>query len=497
MLIPFRGYAPDQPALGHQGETEAQNCVPLTQKSYGPFAALATATDALDARCQGGASYRASDGTVHTFAGDATKLYKKSSGTSWENVSKAGGYTTSSDGRWYFAQYGDIILATNYADAIQAYTLNVSTDFADLSVDAPKARYIEVIRDFVVVADTFDGTDGAVQNRVWWSAAGNPTSWPTPGTSAAAAAQSDFNDVAFGGQINGIVGGVGGRDGVIFLQNAVTTMNYSGPPAVFSFVDAGRGRGTTIPGSIVNAGIFASYTAEDGHYFFDGSNSHPIGNLKVDRHFWDNVNQQFLSRICTAINPKRKLFLLAWPSTLSSGNPDKISIYNWETQWWSHASENVEFILKGYLSGYTLEELDAFGTMETLPFSLDSPAWMGGRVLAGGFGTDHKFGFFNGANKAATIETGEWPLDGGKRVFCSGVRPVTDHSSGTSQVSVGYRDTQGGSITYTTATSQGADGVCPQRVSARYMRGKWTAGSGDTWTHCQALEPTVRPEGAR
>ena len=497
MLVPFQGFAPDQPALGHPGETDAQNCVPLTQKSYGPFAALSTVTDALTARCQGGSSFRASDGTVHTFAGDATKLYKKGSGTSWEDVSKAGGYNTASDGMWRFAQYGDIILATNYADAIQAYTLNVSTDFADLAAAAPKARYIEVIRDFVVVADTLDGTDGAVQNRVWWSAAGDPTSWPTPGTSAAAAAQSDFQDISFGGQINGIVGGVGGRDGVIFLQNAIVTMNYTGPPTVFSFVDAERGRGTTIPGSIVNAGLFASYIAEDGHYLFDGSNSHPVGNLKVDRWFWDNVNQQFLSRICTAINPKRKLLMIAWPTTSSTGNPDRISIYNWETKWWSYVNEDVEYIMKGYLGGYTLEELDAFGNMDTLTLSLDSPAWMGGRVIGGGFNAEHKFGFFDGANKAPTIISGEWPNQGGKRVFCSGVRPVTDHSSGSSQISVGYRDTQGGSLTYTTATSQGADGVCPQRISSRYMRAKWTAGSGDTWTHCQGIEPTIKPEGAR
>lgn len=496
MLVPFGSFAPDQPVLGHTGASEAKNVVPLTQKSYGPFAALSTITDALSARCQGAASFRASDGTVHTFAGDATKLYRKSSGTSWEDVSKSGGYTTPTDGMWRFAQYGDIILATNYTDAIQAYTLNSSTDFADLAMAAPKARYIEVIRDFVVVADTNDGTDGAVQNRVWWSAAGDPTSWPTPGTAAAAAAQSDYQDIAFGGQINGIVGGVGGRDGVIFLQNAIVVMTYTGPPTVFAFTDAERGRGTTIPGSIVNAGLFASYIAGDGHYLFDGSNSHPIGNLKVDRWFWDNVNQQYLSRICTAVNPKRKLLLIAWPTT-SSSNPDRISIYNWETQFWSYAEEDVEFILKGYLPGYTLEELDAFGNMDTLPLSLDSPAWMGGRVLAGAFNTDHEFGFFNGSNKAATIETGEWPNEGGLRAFCGGVRPVTDHSSGTLTCAVGYRNTQGGSVTYTTATSINSEGVCPQRISARYMRARLSTALGDTWTHVQGVEPNTKVEGRR
>lgn len=496
MFVPLGSFAPDQPVLGLQGASEAKNVVPLTQKSFGPFPALSTFTTALDARCQGAIAVRASDGTVHTFAGDAAKLYKWD-GTAWVDVSKAGGYSTPSDGRWYFAQYGDRILATNYADAIQSYVIGTSTDFADLAAAAPKARYIDVIRGFVVVADTNDGTDGAVQNRVWWSAFGDPTSWPTPGTAAAAAAQSDFQDIAFGGQINGVVGGVGGRDGAVFLQNAIVTMTYSGPPTVFAFQDAERGRGTTIPGSIVNAGRFASYVGEDGWYLFDGTSSHAIGAFKVDRWFWDNVNQQNLHRICTAVNPKRKLLLTAWPTTSSSGDPDRISIYNWETREWSYAEENVEFILKGYTEGYTLEELDAFGTMETLPYSLDSPAWMGGRVLAAGFGTDHKLGFFDGANKAATVETGEWPLEGGRRVFCRNVRPVSDHSSGTLQASVGYRSTQGGSVTYTTATSQGSDGTCPQRISARYMRARITTASGDTWTHIHGIEPSISQEGAR
>ncbi|MCW5615895.1 MAG: hypothetical protein KIT32_12310 [Rhodocyclaceae bacterium] len=498
MFAPFGAFAPDQPVLGQTGASVAKNVVPLTDKSYGPFPGLTTVTGALTARCQGFASFRASDGTSHIFAGDATKLYKlNADGVTWDDVSKSGGYTTPADGRWYFAQYGNRVMATNYADAIQSFVIGTDSAFSDLSANAPKARFIDVIRGFVVVADTWDATDGYNQNRVWWSAFGDPTSWPTPGGASAAAVQSDFQDIAFGGGINGLLGGVGGSDGVIFLQNAIVRMTYSGPPAVFTFQDAERGtRGTTIAGSVINAGTFGGYLGEDGFYLFDGISSHPIGNLKVDRWVWDSIDQTQLVRVCAAVNPKKKLIFWAFPTGSSDGNPNRILIYNWETGWWSYADVDVEFIGKGFSAGYTLEGLDAITTdIEALPYSLDSVAYMGGRVNMAGFYTDHKFGFFDGDALAATLETGEFPIEGGRRVFVGGVRPLVD--GGTITAAVGYRETPQASVTYSTATSAAADGVCPQRVSARYARARVSVAAAGTWTHAQGVEAEARQEGMR
>jgi hypothetical protein len=495
MYAPFSEWTPDQAVLGQTGASVALNVVPHEARSYAPFSGLTTITDALSARCQGAYAVRQSSGVVRIFAGDATKLYQII-GAAWEDVSGAT-YTTDAQAIWAFAAFGDRVLATNYSDAIQSYLMGTSTDFADLSVDAPKARYIWTVKDFVMVGDTVDGTDGQRQNRVWWSAIADPTSWPTPGSAAAEAVQSDFNDLPYGGQVVGGVGGFNGCDGAIFCRDAIYRIAYSGTGTVFDFLDAERGRGCAVPGSIIEFGDGVFFIAEDGIKVFNGANSISIGDGKVDHWFWNNVNQDHLSRINAGYDARNKLIYLAFPSTESTGTPDMMLVWNIRLNRFSVAEENVEYLLRAYSLGYTLEELDAFGTMETLPYSLDSTNWMGGRPGPAGFGDDHKLGFFSGSTKAATVETGEVHDTSGRRAFVSRARPICDLSAGTLSTQIGYRDSQGGTVSYTTATTQGLDGTCPHRIDARYMRARVSVSAGATWTHLQGVEIDARQTGRR
>lgn len=512
MFVPFGAFAPDRPVLGSDALVIAQNCIPLTDKSYGPFRNIAAQTGALTARCQGAISVRAADGTIHVFAGDATKLYKlNSDGVTWDDVSRAAGYTTSADQRWYFVQMGNRIVATNYTDEIQTYIIGTSAVFANLAAAAPKARFIAVIKGFLVAADTWDASDGYNQNRVWWADHDDPTNWPTPGTAAAAAAQSDFQDIQFGGGINGLVGGCGGRDGVVFLQNAIVVMDYVGGGVVFAFADAERGRGTNIPNSIINIGPFAGYIGEDGFYLFNGASSVPIGMGKVDRFFWDGdasetitagVDPTQLVRVSTSYDAKQNLVYWGYSAPNQSGTVTNLLVYNWMTGWWTWCESNVEFIVNAYSPGYTLESLDSVSaSIDDLPYSLDSPAWMGGRPSLAGFNTQHQFGYFDGTVRAATFQTGQFHNQTGRRYFIRGVRPVYDgpHDSSVS-TSLLYSDSQNiapGVGSTSTSTNPGADGVCPQRVSARYARVNMRIESGTTWQHARGVEVDMREEGLR
>src|SRR5690606_34055770 len=218
--------------------------------------------------------------------------------TTWGDVSKSGGYTTGTTEAWKFAQYKDLIAATNYGDAIQAWTLDTSTEFVDLSGDAPQARYIEMIDPgFLMVGNTVDGDDGAVTNRVSWSAIGDPTSWPTPGTASAESVQSDIQDLPTGGWVQGIVGAVGGARGAVFMDRSIFRIEYEGPGAVFGFYEVERARGCPAPGSIVHLGAFVFYLGDDGFYLFDGTRSTPIGARKFDKTFYADLDQNYLHRI--------------------------------------------------------------------------------------------------------------------------------------------------------------------------------------------------------
>src|SRR5262249_59916595 len=85
-------------------------------------------------------------------------------------------------------------------------------------------------------------------------------------------------------------------------------------------------------------------------------------------------------------------------------------IYNWRTERWARATVSCELIFGGVSQqGYTLEQLDPFGTVDTLPYSLDSSFWTGKvSLLLFAFDTGHKSGSFSGPALAPPVETGEF-----------------------------------------------------------------------------------------
>lgn len=494
-MIPFGEWLPDRGDFENPGLTVATNVLPKTQDSYGPFPDLTVYSNALTARCQGAFAGRSAAGNVTNFSGDATKLYTLS-GATWSSVNT--GFSTATDESWRFTQFGEFVIATNLTDEPKKWTLDSSSAFSQLSSGAPKARYAANINPgFLMFGNTVDGTDGAVPNRVWWSGIGDATSFLTPGSAAAQAVQSDFNDMPAGGWVQGIIGAVGGADGVVFMDTSIYRAQYQGPPDVFGFYEVERARGTPAPGSIINVGSMAFYLGEDGFYVFDGSRSIPIGNTKIDKTFYSTLDQSYFHRISSAVDPINKLVFWAYPtSSASSGNPDRILCYNWELGRWSEAEINCELIYRSLSQGYTLDSLDTYSTdLDALPFSLDSRVWTGGRLILSAFNADHKLAFFTGSNLAATLETSELTGQSGRRVLIQGVRPMVD--GGTITSAIGYRDTPQASLTYTTATSAGSNGVCPQRISTRYARARVSIAAGGTWTHALGFEPTFRQEGLR
>ncbi len=493
-LVPFGEWLPDLPPAENPGATVIKNCYPKTQSSYGPFGGLANVTAALNARCQGAVAARTNDGAVSTFAGTISKLYKID-GTTIDDASSAV-YTTSADETWRFLQFGSRVIATNYNDAIQSFVMGSSTNFADLAAAAPKARHIATVKDFVMVGNTYDASNGALPGRVWWPAIDDPTNWPTPGTNAAALVQSDYNDMPEGGWVQSIVGACGGADGAVFMDTAIWRIQYEGPPTVFGFYQVEKTRGTPAPNSVVNVGAFAFYLGEDGFYVFNGASSEPIGANKVDKWFFSDLDQSYFHRIVGAADPINKLVFWAYPGSGSSGGtPNRLICFNWVTQRWTYIDTECETIFRDLTSGYTLDSLDGLGyTLDSLPLSLDSRAWTGGRLIMSAFDTSHRLARFTGSSLAATFETGE--INGsGRRVFVRGFRAMVD--GGTVTGAVKYRDAPGDSLTTSSANPVDADGVIHHRISARYARAQVNVASGGSWSHAQGIEPDVIPDGER
>lgn len=503
-LIPLsaKPWRPDLPSVGSGYSSYVRNVLPRTATTYGPFPDFQQyATAPLDARCQGAVSILDSADNVNTFAGTGTDLFQMTvAGPTFSNVSSSvGAYHCGSDETWSWALFGDNVIAANIGDPIQSFVLGSSSVFGDLSSGAPKARYVAVVKGWLFAANTFDGVDGDVPWRTWWSAYNDPTSWPTPGTAAAAAAQSDFNDtVGQGGWIQGIVGNLGTADAAVFFEHAVWRVVYSGPPTVFTFSPAEGVRGTPAPGSIVQLGAYVYYLGEDGFYVFDGTNSQPIGADQVDRTFFADANPAYLHRMIGAVDPVNKMILWAYAGAGNNqGNPNRIIVFNWFTGTWAIGDIDTEIIFRSLTFGYSLDGFDATGyNLDTLPFSLDSRAWTGGSLLLSGFDLSHTMGYFSGAALAPTVDTEEIQPFRGQRTFVRNVRPIIDGSV-TPSVAIGTRVTAESTVSYGNPSAMNSLGWCPMRGSAQYMRFRITLPAGQVFDHIQGVEIDGDPAGYR
>jgi hypothetical protein len=500
LILPVAEFMPDQPTLNNPGSANILNVIPRTRRSYGPFPGMAVTGNALASRCQGAGAFEDSSGNISIFAGDATHLWKYAPGSAApSDISIAGGYSIAGDQRWVFTQFGQRVIATDFADAIQAYTLGVSAKFAALAAAAPNARYLASVTGFLAAANTNDAVNGLQPQRVWWSATNDPTTWPTPGTSAAAQVQSSFNDL-FGdfGWIQGIVGATGPSDGLVFMERGIYRMNYVGPPVVFAFPPSEGARGTPAPGSIVPQGVYVYYLGEDGFYRHNGIASEPIGVDRVDRFFWANVDTSNLRRIQGAVDPVNRLIIWAVPFTGNSGgNPNVLLCYSPPLDRWVMANVTCETVFRAFTFGYTLDQLfTQLGyTIDNLPFPLDSRAWTGGAQVFAGFDAAHKLNLFNGANLAPVVETTELQPFPGRRAFVRNSRALVD--GGVASVAISRRDRLVDLPVYAPPSKMNALGTSPQRLSGRYLRASISEPAGSAFTNIQGVEVEGDPQGFR
>lgn len=513
MILRVADYAPDMPDYMSGQSDNVMNVIPRTPTSYGPLSSPAAFSGALSTRCQGAYFGIDSSGNVNGFAGDSKNLWRLTAATSptWSNVSKSNNaYSISNADQWKATLYGTRVIMTNLADPVQSFILGTSSTFADLIVTAnpPKAKFCAVVKSYLVLANTSDATYGSQPQRVWWSRNGNPTSFDDPGAAAtaqlAAQYETSYQDLlGDGGQIVGVVGNLGNADGAIFMDHAIFRMLWVGnAQGIFQFQPAQGVRGCAAGGSIAQLGALVYYLGEDGFYVFDGAEARPIGANRVDKSFFQDLDQQYTGNISSAIDPINKLYIILYPGSGHAGaNCNKMLIYNWQLDKWSSAipiPAGAELIARALSFGYTLDQLYTIlgYTLDTLPFPLDSRVWTGGSLLLSIFDTAHKLNFFTGSALAASVDTSEMqPNPLGVTRFRN-ARPIIDGSA-TPSVSLGVRNRQTDTPSFTGAVAMNSIGTCPQRALGRYARGRITVPAGATWTNLSGVELEGEPAGAR
>ena len=492
-MIEFGDLQADLPSYENSGALVVDNVLPLAKgyKSLAGFQAL-SGTGLSNPAVGLFTSFSATGST--NYAGDATKLYQMDSSLVFQDKSKSGGYnnSTTENARdfWAFTQFGSNIIATNFADNIQKFEEGVDSAFSDLI--ALKAKFIAVIRDFVVVGHTNES--GVVYNqRVKWSGINDSSTW-TPSQ----ATQSGFQDIVGShGNIQAIVGGESA--GVIFMEKAIYRMSYVGVPLVFQFDKIADNIGAFAPKSVASYGNMVFFLAQDGFYKLTGGQQlTPIGNGKIDNFFFDDLSSN-LDGITSAIDPNNSIVVWSYRGSGATGTTNnKLLIYNYAVDKWSTGSgQDLEFIASASQEAFTtLESLDVLGDLDNLPKSLDSYFYKEGIVGLAGFNSANKFGKFIANSLSATVDTTEFEGAKGKRSTLIECRPIVDGTSNTSvTVTPITRQSQLDTTTTGTAVDTNDTGTCPLRSTSRYHRIRVSVtGNFNTLS---GVDIQARPEGGR
>lgn len=460
MRVIFGSLKVDQPDLLNGELEEALNCIPYVQ-SYAPFPEAVPYSAAAPANVRGAYSTKDTSGNVNTFIGTAANLYRESA-TALNVVTRTATYNTPIDSVWEFVTFGDTCLAMNGTDPMQTYTLGTSSQFLDMSASAsaPIAAHVASVRDFVMVGNTSTGG-----NRVQWCQINNANRW-----GFSPQRQSDFQDLP--GIGSSVVRITGGDFAAIFTEQSIWRASYVGSPLIFRFDEVSPNIGCAASGSCARFQGQTFFLSDSGFYSFDGNSAVPIGNEQVDGTFLDDLNESFAYKITSCIDPVNKLYIVSYPSVASGdGTCDKMIIFGWAANRWTFVSHSLEYLFVNFTSGVTLDSMDAFGSMETLPYSLDSRAWMAGLAVLAGIDINHKITRFTGAAKTARFITGEAQLVQDRRAFIRAIRPLVQGTSDTVISSqIGWRNRLIDPTQWSNASTMNALGGCPTRVDARFQR---------------------------
>lgn len=354
-LLKFGSYEPDTSDYESSQVGDVNNVFPRGD-GYGPIQDVQAFTQALAAVSRGHFFGRKSDGSVIIFAGTSTKLYQLNNSTfGWTDVSLgAGTYSAlSSTANWQFAQFGNLIFATQANAVLQVFDMSSSTAFANNAGSPPQAAYIAVVGQFVVLSGLL-----SAEYRIQWCSIDDTTAW------VAGVNQSDFQDFADGGLTRGIAGG--DQYGIVFQDASIRQMTYApGSAVIFQITRIAEDQGLASPYSLVRSGPDILFYSSQGFQRLvpGGSTPQPIGKEKVDRTFsenWDSANPQLFIG-CNDPNSSRVHFAYKSLSGIAAAF-DTVLTYDKILDRWSPANISGQYIASIAKPGLTLENLDVAAT---------------------------------------------------------------------------------------------------------------------------------------
>lgn len=488
-MIPFGPWHPDRGPFYQGICLEARNCVRIGN-GYRPLASLADFNaGAVASRPTFLNMFRANDNTAYVLSGDASDLYRLNAGTmAWDTISQAGGYTTGGE-RWQSVQWGNEVVLTNRVDAMQVYNLAGGAPCADLSSDAPLARFMTVCGGYIVVGDTWDIVDGDMPNRIRWCGIEAIRDWvPSVETTA------DWQDQPNVGHLRGLTGG---RQLVCLFENGLVVGTIIGAPKAFRFDQVEGAIGCLEPRSVIQHRGKTYYLSRDGFQMFDGRQSVPIGQMKANRWFFKDAIFGALNRMSVAVDRQQKLIVWLYCGSGGDGiTPNRAMLLNYDEMEFTCAEVNAQLVGMFSTPGYNIDTVDGLapgGDIELMPAPFDDPFYVGGVPLFGAF-VDNKLMTLTGNPMTALIATHYINFDPMRRALLTEVFDVIE-GNGVVSCAIWTLDNRIKTPREWPMVGENALGFFPVRAEGRYHQIRLQVGSA--WVGAYGVDVTPRLLGYR
>ena len=455
------GFAPDADPTILGVLTNCSAVIP-TLKGFKSAPTAASTGFSAAGTVQGAATLYKLDLTTRFFVGTGKSLYEfNSSGST--NIGRASTYTPTAVMRWRFAQFGNVSLASNANDTIQAST---GASFADIS-GAPKADIIETVGQFVLAFNTTDATNGNQQDRWYCCGIGDYTNW-TPSIAAQCAT----------GRLTSAPGPIVaakkfGSACVAFKRNAAFLGQYVGPPVVWDWQQINGIAGCMSQESVVDVGTPENpklvWMGPDNFWSYDGSKPVPIGTNRVKETVFNQLIQS-RAYTCLAHHDRINSIVRFWYPSSDALWPDKCVVYNYRTDTWGQDDRQIQFVFDYVSPGISY---DAIGTYYTTYDSLTSNPYdlaflSSSLAVPGVIDTSNNISTLTGGPTTSSITTGDLGDDETVTTIHR-LRPRWLTAPTAATMTNYYKMNEGDSLTQDVTTTQ-ASGKFDLLRSARWHR---------------------------
>lgn len=494
MRYAFPPWAPDSASVDNNILIEARNVYPAAS-GYMPVPALVPfSSNSIAEKTLLIKHAKTSTGAFVCFVFTATKIYREVDGVLTDYSRSVGGaYNATDADKWDAVQFGQYLIACNPNDDVQVIDVDSgATNFTALGGTPPRARYVDVVGNFVILSSLTDNPrafrNSAIENHQGW----------TVGTDLC-----DEQTIPSGGRITGFVGG---EFGFIAQERAIRKLIFSGSIPAFRVEIVDEEIGCASGYGMVGVGNAAYFPSDNGFMMAVGSDIIPIGADAVDTWFGSNSDGTRFYEVQGFLHPTLPLIGWAFYNTGGDTNYNRIIYYNRAPnveRRWSYVITEVQFVTSHATSGVTLEGLDVLypSGLDSIPISLDSRTFQGGRPSLVAVNGDGYLSFFDGSSSLTGIlQTSTMQLNPGYRSKNIEAKLLGELNGAAITLEVGKREHTGEAWTYTSpAAASTRTGWARQRASGAYHTFKWTIAhtAGVRWTLLQGMDVNATQDGQK